>query len=159
MKIRPYQKSDEAAVVHLWAECGLLAPQNNPIRDIQRKLKVNPSWFLVGSCEDELIASCMVGYEGHRGWINYLAVAPKEQRKGFAREMMEEAERILREAGCPKISLQIRSSNSKVIAFYEGLGFREDRVTSLGKRLEVDEPYPVELAVHTQSQSRPTLET
>ena len=73
--------------------------------------------------------------------------------------MMEEAERILREAGCPKISLQIRSSNSKVIAFYEGLGFREDRVTSLGKRLEVDEPYPVELAVHTQSQSRPTLET
>lgn len=139
MKIRPYRESDEEALVQLWTRCGLVAPHNNPIRDIQRKLKVNPEWFLVGLKEDKMVASCMVGYEGHRGWINYLAVAPKEQRKGYAREIMEEAERLLRGAGCPKINLQIRSSNSQVIAFYESLGFSDDRVTSLGKRLEVDE--------------------
>jgi ribosomal protein S18 acetylase RimI-like enzyme len=144
MKIRPYKDSDERAIIKLWAECGLIAPKNNPIRDIQRKLKVNPDWFLVGQKENEIIASCMVGYEGHRGWINYLAVTPSEQRKGYARLIMEEAECLLREAGCPKINLQVRSTNSEVIAFYESIGFSDDHVTSLGKRLETDEPHPIE---------------
>ena len=140
MNIRPYQVSDEQAVIELWIDCGLVAPQNNPIRDIQRKSQVNPEWFLVGLQEERIVASCMVGYEGHRGWINYLAVSPVEQRKGYAKEMMEEAERLLKEAGCPKINLQVRASNSKVIQFYEGIGFSDDHVISLGKRLEVDEP-------------------
>jgi len=144
MKIRPYQDSDEEALVQLWTKCGLVAPQNNPVRDIQRKLKVNPEWLLVGLKEEKIVASCMVGYEGHRGWINYLAVAPEEQRKGYAREIMEEAELFLREAGCPKINLQVRTSNSQVIAFYQSLGYIDDQVISLGKRLEVDEPYNVE---------------
>ena len=83
----------------------------------------------------------MIGYEGHRGWINYLAVAPIEQRKGLAREIMAEAERLLREAGCPKINLQIRATNTAVIAFYESIGFATNSAISMGKRLEEDSPF------------------
>ena len=133
MKIRPYQDSDEQTIIQLWLDCGLVAPQNNPIRDIQRKLKVNPEWFIVGLKDEEIIASCMAGYEGHRGWINYLAIAPSEQRRGYAKEMMEEVERILRSVNCPKINLQVRSSNSQVIKFYESIGFNVDQAVSLGK--------------------------
>jgi len=87
-----------------------------------------------------ILATCMAGYEGHRGWINYLAVEPTRQRQRVATRMMEKAEQLLREAGCPKINLQVRSTNLQVIAFYESLGFKIDAVTSLGKRLEVDAP-------------------
>ena len=141
MKIRAYEDSDKVAVIQLWQDCGLVAPQNNPIRDIQRKSQVNPEWFLVGLQNDTIVASCMIGYEGHRGWINYLAVAPIEQRKGLAREIMAEAERLLREAGCPKINLQIRATNTAVIAFYESIGFATNSAISMGKRLEEDSPF------------------
>lgn len=137
MKIRPYQESDEVAVVDLWSDCGLIVPQNDPIRDIQRKLKVNPEWFLVGVDDTLVIASCMVGYDGHRGWINYLAVAPSMQRLGLASQIMNEAERLLVAAGCLKINLQVRTTNEAVVAFYQSLGFKVDDVTSLGKRLEI----------------------
>jgi ribosomal protein S18 acetylase RimI-like enzyme len=80
----------------------------------------------------------MVGFEGHRGWINYLAVEPSLQRSGIGRALMNEAERILRAAGCPKINLQIRRTNADVIAFYERLGYVADDVVSFGKRLEHD---------------------
>ncbi len=79
-------------------------------------------------------------YEGHRGWINYLAVAPECQRRGIARQIMEEAERLLRQAGCPKINLQVRTANAQVIEFYKRIGFKIDDVVSMGKRLETDKP-------------------
>ena len=139
MKIRPFESRDEEEVIALWTACGLVAPQNNPHKDIRRKLQVNPEWFLVGELEGKLVAACMVGYEGHRGWINYLAVSPENQRRGLARLMMERAEEILRAAGCPKINLQVRTSNTGVIAFYEKIGYKQDAVTSLGKRLDPDE--------------------
>lgn len=138
MMLRTYQTTDEEAVIALWHACGLVVPQNNPKRDIVRKLRVNPELFLVGDLDGKIIATCMAGYEGHRGWINYLAVAPEHQRKGFAREIMQHAESLLREAGCPKINLQVRSTNAAVIAFYEQIGFQIDAVTSLGKRLVSD---------------------
>lgn len=138
MKIRPYADGDAAAVIRLWNECGLAAPQNNALRDIERKVKVNPEWFLVGEVDGKVIASCMAGYEGHRGWINYLAVAPIEQRKGYGRDLMAEAERLLKGAGCPKINLQVRSGNEEAIRFYENIGFVRDEVFSFGKRLERD---------------------
>jgi ribosomal protein S18 acetylase RimI-like enzyme len=138
MMLRTYQTTDEEAVIALWHACGLVVPQNNPKRDIVRKLRVNPELFLVGDLDGKIIATCMAGYEGHRGWINYLAVAPEHQRKGFAREIMQHAESLLRAAGCPKINLQVRSTNAAVIAFYEQLGFQIDTVTSLGKRLVSD---------------------
>lgn len=138
MKIRGYHPRDKDAVIQLWRDCGLIAPQNDPVRDIERKLKVNPEWFLIGELDGSIIASCMAGYDGHRGWINYLAVCPDHQRQGLAGQIMEQAENLLRDAGCPKINLQIRISNSKVVEFYRSIGFSIDDVVSMGKRLESD---------------------
>ena len=138
--IRAYRPEDAPAIVDLWLACQLVVPHNNPRRDIARKLRVNPEWFLVGELDGKIIATCMVGYEGHRGWINYLAVAPEYQRRGFARQMMAEAERLLRQAGCPKINLQIRATNQGVVEFYRNIGFKVDEVVSMGKRLEPDLP-------------------
>ena len=138
--VRVFRPEDEKAVVELWQACSLVVPHNNPRRDIARKLRVNPEWFLVGELDGAVAATCMVGYEGHRGWINYLAVAPGHQRRGHARRLMEEAERLLRRAGCPKINLQVRASNKGVIEFYQKIGFKVDEVVSMGKRLEPDQP-------------------
>ena len=137
--IRPYEDGDEAAVVDLWRRCGLVVPWNNPHRDIQRKLQVQPEMFLVGCSGDTIVATVMAGYDGHRGWVNYLAVHPKHQRKGLGRRMMNEAESRLRAAGCTKINLQIRGTNTVAIEFYYKVGFKSDDVVSLGKRLESDE--------------------
>ena len=142
--IRKYHLDDEKDVIDLWSECGLIAPRNNPNKDIERKLRVNPEWFLVGELEGKIVATCMAGYEGHRGWINYLAVAPQYRRKGYATQIMLEAERILRKAGCPKINLQIRKTNMSVVEFYKAIGYDFDNVVSMGKRLECDHPYKAE---------------
>jgi ribosomal protein S18 acetylase RimI-like enzyme len=82
----------------------------------------------------------MAGYEGHRGWINYLAVCPDHQRRGIGRMLMEQAEMLLKRAGCPKINLQVRSTNSEVIAFYQAIGYSVDDVISMGRRLIDDAP-------------------
>jgi ribosomal protein S18 acetylase RimI-like enzyme len=139
MDIKRYEPRDEESVVRLWTECGLVVPWNNPRRDIQRKLQVQADMFLVACVDDQVVATVMAGYEGHRGWINYLAVSPPCQRAGVGRRMMEEAEALLRAAGCPKINLQVRSTNAGVIEFYKRIGFKVDDVVSLGKRLEPDE--------------------
>jgi ribosomal protein S18 acetylase RimI-like enzyme len=136
--IRSYQRQDEEAVIELWLQCDLVVPQNNPQRDINRKLRVNPEWFLVGVLGDHVVATCMAGYEGHRGWINYLAVSPHHRRQGIGRRIMEEAEKKLSAAGCPKINLQVRETNRAVIQFYERIGYTRDLVASMAKRLEND---------------------
>jgi len=136
--VRPYGGADESAVIALWQKCGLLRPQNDPRKDIARKLKVNPEWFLVAEVEGRIVGAVMAGYEGHRGWINYLAVDPPRRRGGLGRALMEEAERALRAAGCPKINLQVRPENKAAVAFYERLGFAVEGAISLGKRLERD---------------------
>ena len=136
--IRPYQTQDEAVVLELWLQCNLVVPQNNPGRDIKRKLQVNPEWFLVGVVDGKVVATCMAGYEGHRGWINYLAVSPQHRRQGIGRRIMEEAEEKLTSAGCPKINLQVRETNQEVIQFYARIGYTKDPVVSMGKRLEHD---------------------
>jgi ribosomal protein S18 acetylase RimI-like enzyme len=141
VNIRAFHPADENAVIDLWLRCGLVALQNNPRADIQRKLQVAPELFLVGTIGDEIVATVMAGYEGHRGWINYLAVAPHLQKTGCGRQIMEHAERLLRERGCPKINLQVRTTNQHVIEFYRRLGFSIDDVTSMGKRLIPDEPF------------------
>ena len=138
MEIRPFQPLDEAAVIDLWHQCDLVRPQNDPRKDIRRKLAVRPEMFLVAVEGGEVVGTAMAGYEGHRGWINYLAVRPDRQRRGIARALLAEAERLLRAAGCPKINLQVRAGNAGVIAFYEAVGFVRDDVVSLGKRLEHD---------------------
>jgi ribosomal protein S18 acetylase RimI-like enzyme len=138
IEIRPYEPSDETQVIRLWEDCGLVVPWNNPIRDIHRKLDVQPEMFLVGCLSGQIIATVMAGYDGHRGWINYLAVHPDHQLTGIGRLMMDEAEIRLRAAGCPKINLQVRRTNTNVIEFYRKNGYAVDDVVSLGKRLEPD---------------------
>ncbi len=141
MKIRPFQTADQEAVIQLWIQCGLVVPQNNPAQDIERKMKVNAEWLLIGELEGQVVATCMAGYEGHRGWINYLAVKPDLQRQGLGKQIMVHAEKLLADAGCPKINLQIRAGNLQVIKFYESIGYKQDPVVSMGKRLKTDIPY------------------
>ena len=138
LEIRAFEASDEADVVGLWRACNLVVPWNDPVKDIQRKLRVQRDLFLVGLVNGRLVATVMSGYEGHRGWINYLAVATEYRRQGFGRRMMDAAEALLRELGCPKINLQIRRSNAQAVSFYRSLGFIEDESISLGKRLVED---------------------
>jgi ribosomal protein S18 acetylase RimI-like enzyme len=132
--IRPFQTADESAVVELWQQCGLAVPQNDPHQDIAIKTAFQPDLFFVGAIDGQVVATVMAGYEGHRGWINYLAVAPPYQRQGIGSQMMQRAEEALRALGCPKINLQVRESNHAVIAFYESLGFSQEHRISLGKR-------------------------
>ena len=139
MQIRPFQDSDEAAVIALWEAAGLTRPWNDPRKDIERKRLVQREWFLVGTEGDAVMAAIMIGYDGHRGAINYLAVSPDHRKKGHARTLMREAERLLTAAGCPKINLLVRTSNASVIAFYEAIGYGQDEVVSFGKRLIADE--------------------
>ncbi|MBP5977659.1 GNAT family acetyltransferase [Brasilonema sp. CT11] len=133
--VRPYQEQDEEQVIKLWHCCCLVVPWNDPKRDIWLKLLFQPELFLVGLIESQVVATIMAGYEGHRGWLNYLAVEPKYQRQGIGRYMVEEAIAKLRDLNCPKINLQIRTSNTAVIEFYKRLGFKMDDVVSMGKRL------------------------
>jgi ribosomal protein S18 acetylase RimI-like enzyme len=134
-KIRLFQDSDRSDVIDLWHRCHLVVPQNDPQHDIDMKLKVQPDLFFVGTLSNKIVATVMAGYDGHRGWIYYLAVDPDYQRKQIGRRMMENAESKLQKLGCPKINLQVRTSNQAVISFYKRLGFSTDNVVGLGKRL------------------------
>jgi ribosomal protein S18 acetylase RimI-like enzyme len=138
--IRAFRKGDEDAVVALWQECGLTRPWNDPRRDIARKLTVQPELFVIGELHGKIIATLMAGYEGHRGWVNYLAVAPQHRRQGFGRVLMQEAEARLLALGCPKLNIQVRNSNAEALGFYRGIGYVRDEAISLGKRLIPDEP-------------------
>jgi len=138
VKIRPFVLEDEDAVIALWLKCNLVRPQNNPQQDIERKLKVNPELFLVGVEGNKIIATAMGGYEGHRGWVNYLGVDPACQKKGLGRKMMEAIEKKLLERGCPKLNLQVLIGNTGAIKFYERIGYKKDEVVSFGKRLIPD---------------------
>jgi ribosomal protein S18 acetylase RimI-like enzyme len=136
MDVRGFKQADQDILVELWQRCGLLAPGNDPVMDIQRKLARDADLFLVGLVEGKIVASVMVGYEGHRGWINYLAVDPDQRGRGLGRLMMESAEERLADLGCPKINLQVRGNSNAVVDFYLSLGYEvEDRI-SLGKRLD-----------------------
>jgi ribosomal protein S18 acetylase RimI-like enzyme len=137
-RIRVFAPDDEAAVVRLWQDCGLTRPWNDPHKDITRKLSEQPELFLVASRDGAIVGSAMAGFDGHRGWIYYLAVAPAQQRSGLGRALMREVESLLRARGCPKINLQVRSSNSGVLAFYQGLGYETEDLVCMGKRLSAD---------------------
>jgi ribosomal protein S18 acetylase RimI-like enzyme len=139
MQIRPFEDIDEEAVVALWQRCGLLRPWNDPRKDIARKRLVQRELFFVGERGGNVVASVMAGYDGHRGWINYLAVDPLFRRQGLGRELMNRAQHGLQSLGCAKINLQIRRENTEAIAFYERIGFREDAALSFGLRLERDD--------------------
>ena len=137
--IRAFEQADEEAVVALWQQCDLLRPWNDPHLDIQRKLAIQPELFLVAASESGITGTVMCGYEGHRGWVNYLAVSPIHQNMGLGRRLMQSAESTLEALGCPKLNIQVRETNEAVLAFYKKLGYTVDPVVSLGKRLITDE--------------------
>ena len=138
-QVRNYRNTDKADVIELWQACGLVVPWTNPQRDIERKLRVQSELFLIGFSDGKIIATAMAGYEGHRGWVNYLAVKPDYQMQGVGKLMMEAAERRLLKMGCPKLQVQVRTNNSGVIEFYQKLGYQIDDVVNIGKRLIADE--------------------
>ena len=137
MIIREYQIDDEPAVITLWHETNLIVPQNDPGKDIARKLKVNRELFLVGEIDNQIVATIMGGYEGRRGWINLLCVSPSQRGNGYARELVQHLENLLINKGCPKINLQIRHSNENAIKFYKSIGYSDDHVFSMAKKLEL----------------------
>lgn len=136
--IRPYQVGDQQVVVQLWHSCNLTRAWNDPYKDIARKLTVQPELFLVGEIDGAVVGTVMAGFDGHRGWVNYLAVAPDQQRRGHARALMVAVEQRLIALGCPKINLQVRTGNAAVVDFYERLAFTQDQVLTYGKRLIPD---------------------
>jgi ribosomal protein S18 acetylase RimI-like enzyme len=138
--IRPYEDEDEAQVIALWRDCNLIVPWNDPERDIALKRAIQPELFLVGVIEERVIATAMAGYEGHRGWLNYVAVAPQHQRQGVGRRIVEAAVARMQAMGCPKVNLQVRDTNRAVIEFYERLGFQVEKVVGMGRRLDSAAP-------------------
>ena len=136
IKIRPYRESDEEAVAALWREVFSAAPSwNHPETDIRRKLEVQRDMFLAALLDGELVGTALAGYDGHRGWVYYLAVSPRHRRRGIGRLLMERVEKILTEVGCPKLNLQVRADNPQVVSFYRKLGYAIEERISLGKRL------------------------
>lgn len=139
MRIRSFRRTDTDAVVALWEAAGLTRPWNDPRKDIERKLAVQPELFIVAEDEHGRIVGCvMAGYDGHRGWMNYLATRPDARGEGIGRALVEHTERSLNDLGCPKVNLQVRTSNAGVVEFYRHLGYEVDDTVALGKRLIAD---------------------
>ena len=136
--IRQFAPNDTNRVIFIWEQCDLVRNWNNPNFDIQRKLNFQKELFFVGLLNDEIIATAMFGYDGHRGWLNYFAVLPNFQKRGFGKQLMTFGEMALIEKGCPKLNLQIRNDNTKAINFYQKVGYKEDAAVSFGKRLIED---------------------
>jgi ribosomal protein S18 acetylase RimI-like enzyme len=136
--IRPFDLADTEAVVSLWQLVGLTRPWNNPYQDIRRKLSVQPELFLVAVDDRTIVGSVMAGYDGHRGWLYYLASAPDRRGQGIGRRLVAEAEERLIEMGCPKVQLMVRPENGVARGFYDSLGYEAFDTWSTGKRLIAD---------------------
>lgn len=137
LEIRPYSESDEAAVAALWREVFPNAPAwNHPETTIQRKLAVQRELFLVATTDSRIVGTAMGGYDGHRGWVHYVAVSTRHRRHGVGAALMKAVEERLAKMGCPKLNLQIRAEDREVVAFYEALGYRIEERVSMGKLLQ-----------------------
>ena len=135
--VRPFAETDEPSVIALWNEAFPDdPPRNDPRTAVRRKLEVQRELFLVGEANGEVIGTVVAGFDGYRGWVHRLAVHPLHRRRGFGRALMREAEARLRAIGCPKLGLQLRSSNADVVAFYRRLGYAIEDRASLRKSFE-----------------------
>jgi ribosomal protein S18 acetylase RimI-like enzyme len=132
--------SDVAAVIALWQACGLTRPWNDPSSDIALARSGPNSTVLVGRENDAIVATAMVGHDGHRGWVYYVASDPSLRGKGYGRAIMNAAEDWLRAVGVPKLQLLVRPENSGVAAFYQSIGFGEQKVLFFTKWLDGREP-------------------
>jgi ribosomal protein S18 acetylase RimI-like enzyme len=133
--VRTFEESDRASLIALWRRCGLTRPWNDPETDIDLAVAAPDAAILVGTLDDQLVASLMLGFDGHRGWIYYLAVAPEHQERGIGRGMMGAAEAWMRARNAPKIQLMVRHENHAALGFYAALGYEVQMTSVLGKRL------------------------
>jgi len=136
--IRVFEERDTETVVALWESVGLTRPWNDPRKDIVRKLTVQPELFLVAEDDDRVVGSVMAGYDGHRGWLYYLASDPGRRGEGIARRLVAEVEARLVAMGCPKVQLMVRPDNASARGFYDALGYEPFDTWSTGKRLITD---------------------
>jgi len=136
MLIRPFIESDRAALIALWQACGLTRPWNDPDTDISFCVKSASATILVAEQDGAVIGSAMVGHDGHRGWVYYLAAAPAQQKAGLGRKLMQAAEDWCRQRGVPKLMLMVRPENAAVRAFYEKLGYGEEERVIFSRRLD-----------------------
>ena len=136
--IRMFEERDTETVVALWETVGLTRPWNDPRKDIVRKLTVQPELFLVAEDDDRVVGSVMAGYDGHRGWLYYLASEPGRRGEGIARGLVAEVEARLLAMGCPKVQLMVRPDNAAARGFYDALGYEPFDTWSTGKRLIAD---------------------
>ncbi|MGD8566065.1 MAG: GNAT family acetyltransferase [Candidatus Bathyarchaeota archaeon] len=135
-RIIQYNLQYQKALVDLWKKCGLVVPLNDPVEDIKKKLEYQPQLLIIAVLDGRLIGSVMIGYDGHRGWLNYLAVSPEYQMRGYGRKLVQKAIDKLKEFGCLKVNVQVRINNLSAADFYRHLGFKDDEVISLGLRLK-----------------------
>ncbi len=140
--ISPITDADVAAVIALWQRCGLTRPWNDPSADIAFARRGPNSAILAGRADDTIVATAMVGHDGHRGWVYYVAVDPDAQRKGAGRAIMAAAEDWLRQQGIAKVMLMVRPDNTQVQAFYETLGYDEQERVIYSKWLDGREMTP-----------------
>ena len=139
MKISEFTDNQSDKVIALWEKCSLTRGWNNPEKDIARKNSDKNGKFLIGQIDEVLMASIMIGYDGHRGSINYLAVDPDFSGAGYGKILIAEAEQLLLSVGCPKVNFCVRTDNNKVTEFYRQLGYAIEPVHLLGKRLIKDD--------------------
>ena len=136
MDITDITDDDVEAVVALWERCGLTRPWNDPRADIALARRTATSTVLIGRRSDAVVAAAMLGFDGHRGWIYYLAVEPALQRAGLGRAMMAAAEAWAQARGAPKLQLMVRGANAAAVGFYAALGYRREDVVVIGKRFD-----------------------
>ncbi len=136
--IRAFALRDTESVIALWQAAGVTRSWNNPHLDIQRKLTVQPELFLVAVDGHDIVGTVMAGYDGHRGWLYYLASDPQRRGEGIGRALVTAAEDALLELGCPKVQLMVRPDNDAVLGFYDSLGYERFDTSTTGKRLIAD---------------------
>jgi ribosomal protein S18 acetylase RimI-like enzyme len=142
LSIAPIEDGDLAEVIALWERCGLTRPWNDPAADIALTRRGANSTILISRDGGAIIATAMVGHDGHRGWVYYVAVDPDRRGKGHGRAIMNAAEEWLRQAGIAKMQLMVRSDNTRVQAFYEAIGYDEQERILYAKWLDGREPTP-----------------
>ena len=142
LAITEIEDADVSAVVSLWERCALTRPWNDPVADIALARTSANATILLGRENDRIVASAMVGHDGHRGWVYYVAVDPDWRGQGLGRAIMTAAEDWLRQAGIAKLQLLVRRDNAKASAFYETIGYDEAQVAVFAKWLDGREPAP-----------------
>jgi ribosomal protein S18 acetylase RimI-like enzyme len=142
LSVAPIEDVDIAAVIALWQRCDLTRPWNDPAADIAMARRGANATVLVGRDGGDIVASVLVGHDGHRGWVYYVSVDPERRAKGYGRAIMNAAEDWLRELGVEKLQLMVRAGNAKVQAFYETLDYQEQARVIYAKWLDGREPTP-----------------